>query len=96
MPWLETGPMQERLGLVMDVLEGRYSVAEASERRNISRKTAYKYLSRYLEEGVAGLKERGRRPRTCPHATPEAIRALLIQEKARRRSYGDRRNWSTS
>jgi hypothetical protein len=30
MPWLETGPMQERLGLVMDVLEGRFTVAEAS------------------------------------------------------------------
>jgi hypothetical protein len=30
MPWQETGPMDERLGLVMDVLEGRYNVTEAA------------------------------------------------------------------
>lgn len=83
--------MQERLGLVMDVLEGRYSVAEASERRNISRKTAYKYLSRYLEEGVAGLEARSRRPHTCPHETSPEIRALLIKEKERRRHWGPKK-----
>jgi hypothetical protein len=43
MPWQEAGPMQERLGFVMDVLEGRYDVAEACERRGISRKTGYEH-----------------------------------------------------
>jgi transposase-like protein len=55
MPWRETGPMQERLGLVLDVLEGRYTVAEACQRRNVSPKTGFKYLKRSREEGLAGL-----------------------------------------
>lgn len=91
MPWQETGPMQERLGLVMDVLEGRFTVAEASARRQVSRKTAYKYLARYLEEGVAGLEERSRKPHRSPNATPEEIRALLVKEKKRRRTWGPKK-----
>jgi transposase InsO family protein len=83
--------MQERLGFVMDVLEGRYDVAEACERRGISRKTGYKYLNRYLEEGVAGLAERSRRPHSCPHATTEEVRELLIGEKKRRPTWGPKK-----
>ena len=64
---------------------------KASERRNVSRKTAYKYLDRYLEEGVAGLKERSRRPQRCPHGTSAEVRALLIEAKVRRRSWGPRK-----
>ena len=81
MPWRETGPMDERLGLVLDVLEGRYSVSEACERRGVSRKTAHKYLKRYEAEGADGLKERSRRPLSCPHATPQLIRDLIIADK---------------
>lgn len=83
--------MRERLGLVMDVLEGRFTVAEASEYRQVSRKTAYKYLSRFLAEGVAGLEERSRRPLHSPNVTPAKIRALLIAEKKRKRHWGPKK-----
>lgn len=85
------GTDAERLGLVMDVLEGRFGVAEAAERRGVSRKTAYKYLDRYLEEGVSGLRERSRKPLSCPHATPEKVRELVIAEKRRRPNWGPKK-----
>ena len=91
MPWQEIGPMQERLGLVMDVLEGRYTVAEAARRRGVSRKTAYKCLDRYLEEGIAGLHERSRKPLTSPQATDARVRALLIEEKKCRPYWGPKK-----
>ena len=91
MPWRETGPMEERLGLVMEVLEGRFTVAEASARRGVSRKTAYKYLKRYLDEGVAGLEERSRRPRWSPNATAEEIRTLLVEMKTQHPSWGPKK-----
>lgn len=91
MPWQETGPMQERLGLVMDVLEGRYSVAEAAAHRGVTPKTAYKYLNRYLEEGVNGLLERSRKAHSCPHATPAEIRQLVIEAKKARPHRGPKK-----
>lgn len=83
--------MRERLGLVMDVLEGRFTVAEAAEYRQVSRKTAYKYLNRFLAEGVAGLAEHSRRPLHSPRATPQRVRALLIAQKQRKPHWGPKK-----
>lgn len=83
--------MEERMGLVLDVLEGRYSVAEAAERRGVSRKTAYKYLDRYFNEGVIGLQERSRKPHNSPGATTEEVRTLVIAEKNRRKHWGPKK-----
>jgi transposase InsO family protein len=83
--------MEERLGLVMEVLEGRFTVAEASARHGVSRKTAYKYLDRYREEGVAGLEERSRKPHGSPNATPDEIRRLLVEEKKQHPSWGPKK-----
>lgn len=91
MPWRETGPMEERLGLVMDVLEGRFTVTEACQRRNVSRKSAYKYLARFQAEGLSGLEERSRRPHASPIATSEEVRELLIATKEARRHWGPKK-----
>jgi putative transposase len=91
MPWRETGPMDERLGLVMDVLEGRFTVTEACQRRNVSRKTAYKYLKRFRAEGLSGLEERSRRPHGSPSATPAQVCDLLIATKKARRHWGPKK-----
>jgi transposase InsO family protein len=91
MPWRETGPMNERLGLVMDVLEGRFTVTEACQRRNVSRKTAYKYLERFHKEGLSGLEERSRRPHGSPNATSAQVRELLIAAKKARRHWGPKK-----
>jgi transposase len=43
----------------------------------ISRQTYYGWLRRYETEGVDGLRDRSRRPRTSPNATrPEVIEKI--------------------
>lgn len=91
MPWRESGPMQERLGFVVDVLEGRYTVVEACQRRGISRKTGYKYLKRYEQEGASGLSDRSRRPHHSPAATSAQLRELLIAAKKAHPHWGPKK-----
>lgn len=73
MPWRETSPMNERIRFVGDFQHGLLSMIELCERHRISRKTGYKWLDRFEEEGPGGLEERSRKPRHCPHRTPEHI-----------------------
>lgn len=54
MPWKESSVMDERLRFVARLLEGEEMTAMCRE-FGISRKTGYKILNRYKEEGVEAL-----------------------------------------
>ncbi len=56
---------------------GELTVRELCEWYGVSRKTAYKWLARYGEEGPGGLHDRSRRPRHSPNATDPLVVALL-------------------
>lgn len=48
-----------------------------------SRKTVRKWLRRYEAEGTAGLTERSRAPKHCPHKTPPAKEREVLRQRAR-------------
>ena len=77
MPWLETDPMDQRTRFITDHRQDLYAMAELCDRYGISRKTGYKWLARYAEEGRQGLGDRSRAPHHCPHQIPEALATLL-------------------
>lgn len=78
MPWQEESTMQLRRQLIQDVHSGATPLTELCAAYGISRKTAYKWLTRYDAGGVAALADQSRRPQTSPTATPpELVRALL-------------------
>ena len=77
MPWLETDPMDQRTRFITDHRQDLYAMAELCDRYGISRKTGYKWLARYAEEGRQGLGDRSRAPHHCPHRIPEALATLL-------------------
>ena len=52
MPWTDTDPMTERHKVLFAHEDGLFSMTELCERFGISRKTGYKWLDRYREEGV--------------------------------------------
>ena len=58
MPWKEMSPMTERMRFVLDYEKGLFGMSELAEQYGISRKTAYKWLERFYEEGAAGLEDR--------------------------------------
>ena len=75
MPWRETCVMDERMKLVSACLDGEQSLSALCRRYGVSRKTGYKWLSRYGEEGPAGLEDRSR----SPHNHPQAVSAELVE-----------------
>lgn len=58
MPWEVTDPMRERERFIMDVCSELFTITELSERYGVSRKTLYKWIERYEENGMRGLEER--------------------------------------
>jgi transposase InsO family protein len=82
---METNPTEQRLCFARDYESGQWSMVELCERYGVTRPTGYKWVQRYRDEGEAGLLERARVPRSCPHRTPARIEELIL---AARREYG--------
>jgi len=73
-----TCPKSRRL--LVDRLEGAWSLRSAAEAAGVSERTAAKWLGRWRAEGEAGLEDRSSAPRRVPSRLPadrlEAIEAL--------------------
>ena len=87
MPWKGVTVIEQRENFIRDYRLGYYSVSELCERFGISRKTAYKWIRRWEQEGLEGLVDRSRRPRSCPWQTEGRIVEELI---ARRKTQPNR------
>lgn len=85
MPWQELRPMDQRVLFVADYLRESYSFTDLCDRFGVSRKTGYKWVERYRQEGVVGLYERSRRPRHSPLQTPYAIRQAIVELRTKTR-----------
>ena len=87
MPWSQTSPMDQRTQFIADYLRELWSVTELCDCYGISRKTAYKWIERYLRQGPAGLEERPRRPNTSPSRTPDEVQNALLEARRRHPSW---------
>jgi transposase InsO family protein len=83
MPWKEATKVSLRLEFVKSALEDDVNMRALCRRYGISPTTGYKWLDRYLREGITGLENRSRRPHTSPHRTPEEMeqRVLAVRDK---------------
>jgi len=91
MPWKVINQMDLKNQLVTDHLKEHFSITDLSQKYGISRPTVYKWLERYGQLGINGLKEQSRAPQNCPHRTPSGILRLLIGEKLKNRKRGPRK-----
>src|SRR3972149_1328548 len=64
-------PPLVRLLLVERIEAQGWSVKEAAASLGVSRPTAYKWLHRWTQEGVAGLVDHSSRPHRSPRRLPE-------------------------
>ncbi|RFU41760.1 IS481 family transposase [Actinomadura logoneensis] len=62
--------------LVERVAAGR-PVAHVAAEMGISRQTAHKWVRRWRQEGLAGLRDRSSRPHTLAHRTPDEVEAQV-------------------
>ena len=83
--------MDSRLEFVRMAEAGGVSVAELCRRFAISRQTGFQYLRRYREDGMAGLKDRSRRPHTSPRRTVAAIETQVLELRAQHPAWGGRK-----
>jgi len=88
MPWLETDVMKQRVKFVLDYESGLYTMSELCERFGISRETGYKMWARYEGDGLAGLEERSRAPKSCSHKTASAVEREIIKARRAHRTWG--------
>jgi transposase InsO family protein len=75
--------------LAQDVLAGRLSLKEAMAEFKLSRQSAAKWVKRYREQGVAGLRDLTSRPHRSPRSTPKE-RIMEIERLRRQRWTGVR------
>lgn len=73
--------------LVQRVIDEGLRPAEVAQAMGVSARTVYKWLSRFREEGRAGLRDRSSCPRRCPHATPPERRQQVLARRKQRQTY---------
>jgi len=67
-----------RLAIIRHAEEVTGNVALTCRYYGISRTVFYRWLRRYGAGGLAGLRDRPKRPQHCPHETPAEVVAKII------------------
>jgi putative transposase len=80
--------MQQRERFIDDHQRALYSMTELCERYGISRKSGYKWLERFEQEGRTGLQDRSHAPHHCPHKIEPAMATLLRATRRAHPSWG--------
>ena len=102
MPWHQTNTVNERLKFVAAAQRGRCSMTELCLQFGISRKTGYKLLKRYEEDGAAALRGRSSAPHVHPNQTPVKLEAAILRVRKAHSTWGSKkilvvlgREWAT-
>lgn len=90
MPWKETSKMDERERFVLRVLEGE-QISTLCKEYGISRTTGHKFVKRFKNDGVRGLKDLSRRPIKSPNKTSVFMEKIIIAEKFKHHSWGPKK-----
>lgn len=81
MPWSKTTQEEQRLRLVIELLKPDCNVSRLCQEFGISRKTAYKWKSRYKAKAPDSLRDRSRSPCSSPKAYESQWRSRLRRER---------------
>lgn len=91
MPWRISSAMSERLEFVLLANQEKANLRQLCRRFGISSKTAYKWLARFKENGVAGLADRSRRPHHSPAQTPVGMEKKVLAVHRKYPDWGGRK-----
>jgi putative transposase len=88
MPWKETCAVELRESLVLSVLAKEAPFAELCRRAGVARKTGYKWVARFQQEGRAGLGDHSRARHSQEDRVDEHIRELIIKTRRAHPTWG--------
>lgn len=88
MPWEEVTVMDQKRKFIEASQQFAGSFKDLCASFGITPKTGYKYLKKYRKDGLAGLKDQNRKPKTSPNKTPQNIEDLIIKVRLLHPSWG--------
>ena len=91
MGWKGVTIMDQRVRFIAEYLRDYFSFSELCLQFNISRKTGYKWIERYEQEGPSGLKDKSRRPHSCPYETDDEITEAIVQARMKHPTWGPKK-----
>jgi transposase len=90
MPWKESESMDQRREFALKAI-GTLNFRELCREYGISTKTGYKWRERFLRQGLEGMKEDSRRPRSSPKQLSEGQVCEMVKLKLVHRHWGPRK-----
>jgi len=91
MSWHVCNVMKARETFIQDWKSGVLSFTEVCRRHQISRKTGYKWLSRYQQGGVSGLCDESRKPARSPGRVQEEMELMVVALRKEHPCWGGRK-----
>jgi putative transposase len=91
MPWKETCSMDQRVAFIADWLRDEWTMTELGVRYGISRKTAYKWVTRYEADPAQGLRVRSRAPHRHGRAVDPAVAAAVLALRQAHPTWGPKK-----
>jgi transposase InsO family protein len=90
MPWKESEPMEQRIEFALKAMRTLNFRALCQE-YGISPKTGYKWKERFIRDGLEGMSEESRRPKSSPEQLPEEEVCEIVRLKLAHLSWGARK-----
>ena len=92
MPWKVSTHVKERARFIEAWLEGEHpSMAALCIEFGISRKTGYKWVSRFKKGGFQGLHDRSKRFKRHPNTTPQEVVDIIVGARKRHPTWGPKK-----
>lgn len=91
MPWKELYTVGIREEFVIKARSPGANVSALCREYGVARKTGYKWLERYDEEGVRGLEDMSRRPKETPLAVSGDVVAVIVELRIAHPTWGSKK-----
>ena len=91
MPWKVETTMSRRQDFVAAMAQDHWAMQELCARFGISRKTGYKWWTRFVHGGLPALGDHSRRPLTLPTQLTGAVAALCVRARQAHPTWGPRK-----
>src|SRR5205085_3738983 len=90
MPWKKSGPMEERTEFALRAMQ-TLNFRALCQQYGISTKTGYKWRERFWRQGLAGMEEESRRPKSHSKQLPEEEVCEIVRLKLAHMAWGPRK-----
>lgn len=83
--------MSQRIEFCMLTSKPGSNISELCRRFNITRRTGYRWIKRYYDEGLPGLMDKSKRPHHFPNQTPEGIEKYVVKIRGTDQEWGSKK-----